>query len=134
MTSAGFDDTGLLAPGWAGSPAASATGDAAFLQALLDAEAALTRAQSALDLAPSEAAAAVTEAADAARFDVRSLAERARAGGNPVIPLVADLTKAVGEEHGPYVHRGATSQDIMDTATMLVAVRTLDLVLADLGR
>ncbi|MFF4799455.1 3-carboxy-cis,cis-muconate cycloisomerase [Streptomyces sp. NPDC001351] len=134
MTSAGFDDTGLLAPGWAGSPAASATGDTAFLQALLDAEAALTRAQSALDLTPSEAAAAVTEAADAARFDVRSLAERARAGGNPVIPLVADLTKAVGEEYGPYVHRGATSQDIMDTATMLVAARTLDLVLSDLGR
>lgn len=134
MTSVGFDDTGLLAPGWAGSPAASATGDAAFLQALLDAEAALTRAQSALDLAPAEAATAVTEAADAARFDVRSLAERARAGGNPVIPLVADLTKAVGEEYGPYVHRGATSQDIMDTATMLVAARTLDLVLTDLGR
>ncbi|MFI7402103.1 3-carboxy-cis,cis-muconate cycloisomerase [Streptomyces sp. NPDC049541] len=134
MTSAGFDDTGLLAPGWAGSPAASATGDTAFLQALLDAEAALTRAQSALDLAPSEAAAVVTEAAVAARFDARSLAERAREGGNPVIPLVADLTKEVGEEYGPYVHRGATSQDIMDTATMLVAVRTLDLVLADLGR
>ena len=134
MTSAGCDDPGLLAPGWAGSPAASATGDAAFLQALLDAEAALTRAQYALDLAPSEAAAAVTEAADATRFDVRTLAERARAGGNPVIPLVADLTKAVGEEYGPYVHRGATSQDIMDTATMLVAVRTLDLVLGDLGR
>jgi len=134
VTSAGCDDPGLLAPGWAGSPAASATGDAAFLQALLDAEAALTRAQYALDLAPSEAAAAVTEAAVAARFDVRSLAERARAGGNPVIPLVADLTKAVGEEYGPYVHRGATSQDIMDTATMLVAVRTLDLVLGDLGR
>ncbi|MEU6257173.1 3-carboxy-cis,cis-muconate cycloisomerase [Streptomyces sp. NPDC047043] len=134
MTSVGPDDTGLLAPGWAGSPAASATGDRAYLQALLDAEAALTRAQATLDLAPSEAAAAVTEAADNGRFDVRSLAERARGGGNPVIPLVADLTKAVGEEYGPYVHRGATSQDIMDTATMLVAVRTLDLILADLGR
>ncbi|WP_367326082.1 3-carboxy-cis,cis-muconate cycloisomerase [Streptomyces sp. HUAS ZL42] len=127
-------DAGLLAPGWAGSPAAAATTDRAYLQALLDAEAALTRAQAALDLAPSEAATVVTEAADAGRFDVRSLAERSRGGGNPVIPLVADLTKAVGAEHGPYVHRGATSQDIMDTATMLVAVRTLDLVLADLDR
>jgi 3-carboxy-cis,cis-muconate cycloisomerase len=126
--------TGLLAPGWAGSPAAAATSDTAFLQALLDAEAALTRAQAAWHLAPAGAATAVTEAADAGRFDVRSLAERARAGGNPVIPLVADLTQAVGEEYGPYVHRGATSQDIMDTATMLVAARTLDLVLADLGR
>ncbi|MFJ9102385.1 3-carboxy-cis,cis-muconate cycloisomerase [Streptomyces sp. NPDC102405] len=127
-------DTGLLAPGWAGSPAASATADGAYLQALLDAEAALTRAQAALGLAPPEAAAAVTEAAHANRFDVRSLAERARGGGNPVIPLVADLTEAVGEEYGPYVHRGATSQDILDTATMLVAARTLDLVLADLDR
>ncbi|MZE70624.1 lyase family protein, partial [Streptomyces sp. SID5789] len=98
-------------------------------------EAALTRAQAALGLAPAGAAAAVTEAAgDPARFDVGSLAERARGGGNPVIPLVADLTGAVGEEYGPYVHRGATSQDIMDTATMLVAARTLDLLLPDLTR
>jgi 3-carboxy-cis,cis-muconate cycloisomerase len=127
-------DTGLLAPGWAGSPTASATADAAYLQALLDAEAALTRAQAALGLVPPEAATAVTEAADAGRFDVRSLAERARGGGNPVIPLVADLTEAVGEAYGPYVHRGATSQDILDTATMLVTARALGLLLADLDR
>jgi 3-carboxy-cis,cis-muconate cycloisomerase len=127
-------DTGLLAPGWAGSPAAFATSDGAYLQALLDAEAALTRAQAGLGLAPAEAADAVAAAADAGRFDVRSLADRARGGGNPVIPLVADLTEAVGEEYGPYVHRGATSQDILDTATMLVATRTLGLVLADLDR
>lgn len=136
MTSVNYGggDAGLLGPGWAGSAAASATGDGAWLRALLDAEAALTRAQAALGLAPAEAAAAVTEAAEPGRFDVGALAERARAGGNPVIPLVADLVKAVGAEYGPYVHRGATSQDIMDTATMLVAARTLDLVLADLGR
>ncbi|MGW0823400.1 3-carboxy-cis,cis-muconate cycloisomerase [Streptomyces sp. NPDC002845] len=127
-------DTGLLAPGWAGSPASAATSDTAYLQALLDAEAALTRAQASLGLAPAEAATAVDAAADISRFDVASLALRARSGGNPVIPLVADLTAAVGEAYGPYVHRGATSQDIMDTATMLVAARTLDVVLADLGR
>ncbi|MFF4781231.1 3-carboxy-cis,cis-muconate cycloisomerase [Streptomyces griseorubiginosus] len=127
-------DTGLLAPGWADSPAASATSDGAFLQALLDAESALTRVQARLGLAPAGAAEAVTGAARADRFDVRSLADRARAGGNPVIPLVADLTKAVGQEYGSSVHRGATSQDILDTAMMLVAARTLDLVLADLDR
>ncbi|MET7736128.1 3-carboxy-cis,cis-muconate cycloisomerase [Streptomyces sp. NPDC005402] len=127
-------DTGLLAPGWAGSPAAAATSDGAYLQALLDAEAALTRVQARLGLAPDAAAHAVAEAAHADRFDVRSLADRARGGGNPVIPLVADLTKAVGEEYGPSVHRGATSQDILDTATMLVAARTLDLLSADLDR
>ncbi|MGW4551127.1 3-carboxy-cis,cis-muconate cycloisomerase [Streptomyces violaceorubidus] len=128
-------DTSLLAPGWASSPAASATGDRAYLRALLDAEAALTRAQAALGLAPAEAADAVgSAAADPGAFDARSLAERARAGGNPVIPLVADLTRTVGEPYGPYVHRGATSQDILDTATMLVAARTLDLLLPDLAR
>ncbi|MGI5391686.1 3-carboxy-cis,cis-muconate cycloisomerase [Streptomyces sp. CA-251251] len=127
-------DAGLLAPGWAGAPAAEATGDRAWLRALLDAEAALTRAQAGLGLAPAEAASAVTAAADPAGFDARSLAERARGGGNPVIPLVADLTEAVGEEYGPYVHRGATSQDILDSAAMLVAARTLDLLLPDLAR
>ncbi|MET9137834.1 3-carboxy-cis,cis-muconate cycloisomerase [Streptomyces parvulus] len=126
--------TSLLAPGWTGSPAASATGDRAYLRALLDAEAALTRAQAALGLAPAEAADAVSVAADPGSFDMHALAERARAGGNPVIPLVADLTEAVGTEYGPYVHRGATSQDILDTAAMLVAARTLDVLLPDLTR
>lgn len=78
-------DTGLLAPGWTGSPAASATSDTAYLRALLDAESALTRAQAALGLAPTGAATAVTAAADPGRFGVRSLAERSRADGNPVI-------------------------------------------------
>lgn len=133
MTSAD-SDTGLLAPGWAGSPAAAQTADSAFLRALLDAETALTRVQASLGLVPDGAAAAVAEAADPGRFDLMSLAERARDGGNPVIPLVADLTRAVGEPYGPYVHRGATSQDIMDTATALVAARSLDIVLSDLGR
>src|SRR5262249_9189718 len=110
------------------------TSDTAYLRALLDAEAALTRAQAALGLAPSAAATAVTSAAETGRFDPRDIAVRARGGGNPVIPLVADLTESGGAEHGPHVHPGATSQDIMDTATMLVAVRTLDLVLADLER
>ncbi|CAM5614311.1 MULTISPECIES: 3-carboxy-cis,cis-muconate cycloisomerase [Streptomyces] len=136
MTSASppYADTGLLAPEWALSGAASETSDHAYLRALLDAEAALTRAQAALGLAPAGAAAAVTEAAVPDRFGIRSLAARTADGGNPVIPLVADLTAAVGAEYGPYVHRGATSQDIMDTATMLVATRALAVVLADLGR
>ncbi|AZM56784.1 3-carboxy-cis,cis-muconate cycloisomerase [Streptomyces sp. WAC 01529] len=127
--------SGLFSPGWAGSAAEEATGDPAFLQALLDAEAALTRAQAAVGLAPTGAAEAVTEAAsDASRFDARALALRAREGGNPVIPLVAELTAAVPADAAPYVHRGATSQDILDTALMLLAARTLDLILPDLAR
>ncbi|MEU9618807.1 MULTISPECIES: 3-carboxy-cis,cis-muconate cycloisomerase [unclassified Streptomyces] len=127
-------DAGLLAPGWAGSPTEATTRDSDFLQAMLDAEAALTRAQYGCGLAPAEAARAVTAAADASRFDVRSLALRARADGNPVIPLAVDLAAAVEPGVRPYVHRGATSQDILDTAAMLVAARTLAPVLDDLVR
>ncbi|MFF3129187.1 lyase family protein [Streptomyces sp. NPDC057908] len=132
------EDLGLLSPGQAGSPVEAATGDAAYVRAILDAEAALTRAQAALGLAPAAAAQAVTAAAaETARYDVRDLALRARSGGNPVIPLVADLTAAVAEldrQAAAHVHRGATSQDILDTAAMLVAARALEPVLADLGR
>ncbi|MFJ4986730.1 3-carboxy-cis,cis-muconate cycloisomerase [Streptomyces sp. NPDC088732] len=133
-----FADTGLLSPGRAGTPVEEATGDAAFVRGMLDAEAALTRAQAALGLAPAAAAAAVTAAAgDTVRYDPRDLALRARSGGNPVVPLVADLTAAVAdrdEAAAPYVHRGATSQDIVDTAAMLVASRALEPVLGDLAR
>ncbi|MFE1961884.1 3-carboxy-cis,cis-muconate cycloisomerase [Streptomyces sp. NPDC059479] len=131
------DGAGLLAPVRAGTAAETATGDPAILRAMLDAEAALTRAQATVGLATGRAARTVTEAARADRFDVRSLALRGRAGGNPVIPLVADLTRAVAErepEDAEFVHRGATSQDIVDTALMLVAARTLDLITADLER
>lgn len=127
---------GLLAPGRADSAVEAATGDAAYVRALLDAEAALTRAQTAVGLAPPSAAEAVTAAAgETDRYDPRDLAVRARSGGNPVIPLVAALTTAVaGRDAGAaaYVHRGATSQDILDTATMLVCSRALEAVLGDL--
>lgn len=127
-------DLGLLAPGRAGSRVEAETGDGAYLQALLDAEAALTRAQAALGQATAEAAAAVTAAAHAERFGLRELALAAAGGGNPVIPLVAALRAAVGEQHADAVHRGATSQDMMDTASMLVAERTRAVLLADLDR
>ncbi|MHC0431413.1 3-carboxy-cis,cis-muconate cycloisomerase [Streptomyces sp. O3] len=127
-------DVGLLAPVRADSPAERATGDLAFLQAMLDAEAALTRAQARLGLAPAAAASAADAAADASRYRLGDLAAQARQGGNPVIPLVTALRAAVGPAAADHVHRGATSQDILDTAAMLVARRTLAVVLADLDR
>ncbi|MEW2623282.1 lyase family protein [Streptomyces sp. NPDC048106] len=130
-------DAGLLSPVRVGTAVEAATGDHAVLQALLDAEAALARAQADLGLAPRSAAEAIERAARAEEFEVRELALRARAGGNPVIPLVGDLTAAVARadpEAAVYVHRGATSQDILDTALMLVAARGLRPVLADLER
>ncbi|MBB5867404.1 3-carboxy-cis,cis-muconate cycloisomerase [Allocatelliglobosispora scoriae] len=124
-------DVGLLSPLSAGCPGAAATGDTALLQAMLDAEAALVRAQAGLGHAPAAAAAAITAAARADLFDLRELAVQAASGGNPVIPLVAALRAAVPADAAS-VHRGATSQDIVDTAMMLVAARVLPLITADL--
>ncbi len=116
-------DAGLLSPVRAGTAAEALTGDAAWLRALLDAEAALARAQARLGLVPADAADAITQAARAARPDPAGLARRARGAGNPVVPLVADL-RALAGDAGRHVHHGATSQDVMDTAAMLVAART----------
>jgi 3-carboxy-cis,cis-muconate cycloisomerase len=111
------------------------TGDGAYLQALLDAEAALARAQAGIGVVPGQAAEAITAAAQAERFDLRQIALDARSGGNPIIPLAAALRDAVvSEDTAAYVHRGATSQDIMDTATMLVVDRARTIILADLDR
>ncbi|WP_199199597.1 3-carboxy-cis,cis-muconate cycloisomerase [Amycolatopsis sp. CA-128772] len=128
-------DSGLLSPVRAGTPAEASTGDEAWLRAMLDAEAALARAQARLGTVPSEAAAAITEAAGRARIDVVELARGSRATANPVVGLVKALTSAVGEVApgaAEYVHRGSTSQDIFDTAMMLVADRTLRPLAADL--
>nr|MDT0664126.1 lyase family protein [Micromonospora sp. DSM 115978] len=132
-------DVGLLSPVRAGGVAERTTGDAAWLRALLDAEVALTKAAVAVGQAPASASAAVCASARelAGSIDVASLAVRARSAGNPVVPLVADLTAAVAVRDAVaagYVHRGATSQDVMDTATMLVVARTLPDVVADLDR
>ncbi|MFJ6436247.1 3-carboxy-cis,cis-muconate cycloisomerase [Streptomyces sp. NPDC091416] len=128
----------MLAPVRAGTAVEDATGDAAYVRALLAAETALVRAQESLGHAPAGTADTVASAAaDATRFAPRSLALRARSGGNPVIPLAADLTAAVAErcaEAATHVHRGATSQDILDTAAMLVASGALRMILAGLDR
>lgn len=131
------EDAGLLSPVRAGTPAEAAVCDRAWLQAMLDAEAALARAQARLGTLPTEAAAAITAAARADRLDLRGLALAARETANPVVGLVQALTRVVAETSptaAEYVHRGSTSQDILDTGAMLVARRTLALVRADLAR
>ncbi|MFJ1735800.1 lyase family protein [Streptomyces sp. NPDC088254] len=130
-------DSGLLSPVRAGTPVERAVGDEAWLQAMLDAEAALARAQAGLGTLPAWAAAAITRAARAERIDLRRLAVAARESANPVVGLVRAFTAVVAEENpeaADYVHRGSTSQDIFDTGAMLVCDRALRLVHADLLR
>ena len=108
-----------------------AVGGRAWLQAMLDAEAALAAAQARAGLIPAEAAEAIAGCCDAARFDPEEIGRDGRAAGNPVVPLVKALTAAVPGDAARYVHKGATSQDIVDTAAMLVARRAIDLILTD---
>jgi 3-carboxy-cis,cis-muconate cycloisomerase len=96
--------------------------DRAWLQAMLDAEAALAAAQADEGLISEEAAAAVARACEGA-FDLSG----ARDAANPVVPLARAL-----RERAPDAHLGATSQDILDTAAMLVARRARALILDEL--
>jgi 3-carboxy-cis,cis-muconate cycloisomerase len=111
---------------------ADALSDRAWLAAMLDAERALAQAESAAGVVSAAAAAAVAAACDPALYDVAALAVAGRATGNPAEPLVRALRERVGDEHAAAVHRGATSQDIVDTAAMLVSRQALRLVDAEL--
>jgi 3-carboxy-cis,cis-muconate cycloisomerase len=109
------------------------TGDVAWLQAMLDAEAGLARALERAGLAPAGSGAAVTTAAQAGQFHVDELGELAGLTGNPVPGLARALARMVPPPAARAVHQGATSQDILDTAAMLVARRVVTVVLADLA-
>ncbi|MFH0246453.1 3-carboxy-cis,cis-muconate cycloisomerase [Streptomyces sp. HK10] len=131
----GFPETGLLCPVWAGTPVEAAVSDTAWLQAMLDAEAALARAQARCGTIPQAAAETITAAARAENLDPRELALAARRTANPVVGLVGELRAVVAArspEAAEYVHRGSTSQDVFDTGAMLVAARSLRLIVADL--
>ncbi|MFJ4875041.1 3-carboxy-cis,cis-muconate cycloisomerase [Streptomyces sp. NPDC088745] len=130
-------DCGLLSPVRAGTPVEALVCDSAWLQAMLDAEAALARAQARTGFLPAAAAEAITAAARADRIDLLAVARGARETANPVVGLVAALTAAVRRDDpaaAEYVHRGSTSQDVLDTGAMLVARRALRLIGDDLDR
>ena len=130
-------DLGLLSPVWAGTVGERLTGDRAVLTAMVRAESVLLDALVEAGVAPRTAKPAMELVASFSP-DIRALALAAPAGGNPVIELVRQLRAAVrgqlGEEAAGWVHHGATSQDILDTALMLVAAETARHIEADLAR
>ncbi|HEY3576018.1 MAG TPA: lyase family protein [Arthrobacter sp.] len=130
-------DVGLLSPVSASPLVAALTGDRAVLAAILAVEAGWAAVLEQHDLAPAGSAAVVAHAADASRYDLADISRRAQGGGNPVIPLLADLRTqvkaldAAGVGAGKAVHTSLTSQDVLDTALMLVARNTVAALLAD---
>jgi 3-carboxy-cis,cis-muconate cycloisomerase len=116
--------------------------DAAFLDALVTAEVALSRAYRELGIAPADAVDEIeTEfgwrgglrGCPDHGVDLTALAAASVAGGNPVIPLIARLKERVSDDARAWVHRGATSQDIVDTALMLLARTATSKVVAALA-
>ena len=111
--------------------------DRARVQRMLDFEAALARAEAALGVIPPHVADPITAACRVERFDLAAIAEAAPAVGNVLIPLVKALTVEVAkdnEEAAGYVHWGATSQDVIDTALVLELRAGIDLLIADIDK
>jgi 3-carboxy-cis,cis-muconate cycloisomerase len=111
--------------------------DVAYLQHMLDFEAALARAETATGVIPASAAGPIAKACKASAFDLAALAEAAAPSGNLAIPLVKVLTAEVAKadaDAARYVHWGATSQDVIDTAGMLTLRAAIDALLPDLDR
>jgi 3-carboxy-cis,cis-muconate cycloisomerase len=127
----------LLAPMLSSAAMRAVCDDATYLQRMLDFEAALARAEAATGVIPATAIGPIGAACNAQAFDLAALAEAATKSGNLAIPLVKALTADVAKsdaEAARYVHWGATSQDVIDTAAMLTLRAAIDALLADIGR
>jgi len=127
----------LLAPMLSSAGMRAVCDDRATLQFMLDFEAALARSESAVGMVPAAAAETIARACKADAFDLAALAEAATRSGNLAIPLVKALTGEVAKvdkDAARYVHWGATSQDVIDTATMLLIRAAIDTLLSDIDR
>lgn len=127
----------LLGPLFFGEAAPKIFSDQARLQAMLDFEAALARAEAKTGVIPAAVVDPIASQCKAELYDIPALARATATAGNPAIPLVKALTEKVKErdaEAARYVHWGATSQDVIDTGMVLQLRQLLTLLETDLGR
>jgi len=118
-------------------PLAEVFSDNSVLQAMLDFESALARAEARVGIVPKSAADQIAAAAQANHFDIQSMSRSMFRAGTPGIPLVKALTERVrarDPEGAGWVHWGATSQDVTDTALVLLLKRAQFIVKHDLQR
>ncbi|GAB2871108.1 3-carboxy-cis,cis-muconate cycloisomerase [Paraburkholderia jirisanensis] len=101
--------------------------DSAYIARCIDAETALARAQAKAGLIPADAAREITERADFSKLDLDLMRRETEIVGYPILPLVKQVSEMCGEAGG-YLHWGATTQDIMDTATMLQCARGVAII------
>jgi 3-carboxy-cis,cis-muconate cycloisomerase len=108
--------------------------DLAWLRAMLEFEAALARACAQAGLIPASAAAAITAVCTPERYDPAAIGRAGADSAQPVVALVASIRSQLDAEVASYAHFGATSQDVLDTAAMLISRRAVAAILADGGR
>lgn len=130
-------DYGLLTPAWAATPVADTASDAAFAQAMLDVEAAWVKVQADASLCSAADAQAVADIAKVELYDLAELAGKGPDGANALIPLLGMMRAQLTASGAPAtaataLHRGATSQDVIDSALMLMAARSIGVIRADL--
>jgi 3-carboxy-cis,cis-muconate cycloisomerase len=109
-------DSSLFSPLFSDAEISGQFSDVQFVRAILDVESALATVQGGLSVIPAEAAAKIVDVAARLDFDFEGLRSGVEKSGVPVIELVRHLREQVGGEAADYVHWGATSQDIFDTA------------------
>lgn len=125
-------DSTIFGPLFSDAAVAALFTDEALVCALVDVEIALARAEAGVGVIPARAAESIAKAS-AAKIDVMALTKGTAASGFPIIALVQELRRQVGSEAAPFVHWGATTQDIMDTACVLQLRRANKLFKARLG-
>src|SRR5689334_1128754 len=111
-------DSAIFAPLFTDEEVSTLFSDDAFVHALVQVEIALGRAEACSGVIPPKAAERIAEVR-ADRIDIEALTKGTLRSGFPIIALVEELRKQVGSEAAPFVHWGATTQDIMDTASIL---------------
>lgn len=118
-------------------PLADVFSDRSVLQAMLAFEAALARAEAKVGVIPQEAAHAIFSAADSSRLDISQLTKGALRNGTLAIPLVkmfTDELRVSNPDAARYVHWGATSQDVSDTALILLLQQAHSIISSDIAR
>jgi 3-carboxy-cis,cis-muconate cycloisomerase len=111
-------DSAIFSPLFSDAKVSALLTDEAFVSALVEVEVALARAQATVGVIPAAAAEQISRV-KAADIDITALTKGTIRSGFPIIALVQQIRRQAGEEAEPYVHWGATTQDIMDTASVL---------------
>jgi 3-carboxy-cis,cis-muconate cycloisomerase len=127
-------DSRLFGPLFSDTRIAGVFSDEAYLRRLVEVEVALARVQGELGVIPRAAADAIAARAPSLQPDVARLTEATRRDGFPVIGLLAQLREHLGGEAAEFVHWGATTQDVIDTALVLQLREVLTLIEGDIER